>query len=112
MLTMVTEKPMQLTIVSAVPLSSGDAFCATNVEKRGESAITTAPQKRRKAINKLSKLTSKIHGEIRQHIHDRSSAMNAVRFVPTILAIYPARTQANPPIAMIRKDQTGILNPV
>ena len=49
MLTMVIENPIQFTIVRAVPLNSGDALWATKVENRGESAMTTMPQKSRKA---------------------------------------------------------------
>ena len=37
-------KPIQLTIVKAVPLYLGIAFCATSDENSGESAITTTPQ--------------------------------------------------------------------
>ena len=44
--------PIQFTMVNAVPLYFGMAFCATNVENKGESAITTIPQK----IKKLSKI--------------------------------------------------------
>ena len=86
MLIIVIEKPMQLTIVSAVPFFSAIAFCATSVEKRGESAITTIPQKTRKPINKLSYSVANIKGESRQHTHDRSNAMNAVCLVPAICA--------------------------
>lgn len=37
-------KPMQFTIVSAVPLYCASEFCATNVENCGLSATTAAPQ--------------------------------------------------------------------
>ena len=40
-------KPKQVTIVRAVPLILGGAFCATKVEKSGESKTTTAPQNNR-----------------------------------------------------------------
>ena len=45
---MVIEKQMQLTMVSEVRRDSSGAFCATNVENKGESAITASPQKKRK----------------------------------------------------------------
>jgi len=45
MLIMVIAKPIQLTIVKAVPLFSAGAFFATSVENNGESAMTTNPQK-------------------------------------------------------------------
>ena len=87
MLIIVIENPMQLTIVSTVPFISADAFWATSVDKRGESAITTIPQKIRKPINKLSNSLVNINGEIMQHPHDKSNAINAVRLVPAFSAI-------------------------
>jgi hypothetical protein len=45
-LIMVIVNPIQFTMVKAVPFSFVGAFCATKVEKRGESAITTNPQKK------------------------------------------------------------------
>ena len=48
MLTMVMANPIELTMVKAVPLHSAGAFFATRVENRGESAMTTNPQKMRK----------------------------------------------------------------
>ena len=56
---MVMENPMQFTIVKEVPLDSSGAFCATNVEKRGESAITTNPQKKRKGTSVKTELFNK-----------------------------------------------------
>ena len=41
---------MQFTIVNAVPFDFGWLFCATKVEKSGESAITTNDQKIRNEI--------------------------------------------------------------
>ena len=49
-LTIVIEKPMQLTMVSAVPLEVSGAACATSVEKSGESATTEIPQVKRNTI--------------------------------------------------------------
>lgn len=86
MLPMVNEKPMQLTIVSAVPLISAFAFCATSVEKSGESAMTTIPQKRRNPMNMNSCSKAKTNGEARQQAQERQSAIKAVRFVPTAWA--------------------------
>ena len=86
MLNIVIEKPMQLTIVSAVPFFSPIAFLATSVEKRGESAITTIPKKIRKPMNKLLNSVVNIRGDMRQHTHERSNAMNAVRLAPVICA--------------------------
>lgn len=49
---MVIEKPIQVTIVNAVPFICTGTFCATKVENSGESAITTNPQKIRKTIKR------------------------------------------------------------
>lgn len=53
---MVIENPMQFTIVSAVPLNFGMAFCATRVENKGESAMTTMPQNNKKLKKRTSEL--------------------------------------------------------
>ena len=73
---------MQFTIVSAVPLISADVFWATKVEKRGESEMTTIPQKIRKPINKISDSDFKKNGEMRQHPQDKVNAILAIRFAP------------------------------
>lgn len=52
MLIIVIAKPIQFTIVKAVPFILASALFATNVENRGESAITTNPQKNRKLKNR------------------------------------------------------------
>ena len=49
-LTIVMLKPMQVTIVSAVPLYAGSAFCATMAENCGESDTTVIPQVSRKKM--------------------------------------------------------------
>ena len=51
MLTMVIEKPMQLTIVSAEPISAFGALSAFGAENCGESPATVIPQIRRKNRN-------------------------------------------------------------
>ena len=56
MLIMVIEKPIQFTMVKAVPLNLGIAFCATSVENKGESAMTTIPQNNKKPKNKYCEL--------------------------------------------------------
>lgn len=50
MLKMVMVKPMEFTMVSAVPFVSAEALWATNVENKGESPMTTNPQKAKKVI--------------------------------------------------------------
>ena len=71
MLTIVIAKPIELIIVSAVPLVSGSVFVATKVENSGESAITTSPQNDKK-LTKTIGLLEKIKGDTRQHSPDRT----------------------------------------
>jgi len=75
-------KPMQLTIVSAVPLILASAFWATRVENIGESAMTTIPQNNKKLTNRISELILKTKGETKQHRHDKSNAKKAVILAP------------------------------
>jgi hypothetical protein len=49
-LTIVIEKPIQFTMVSAVPLEVSGAAYATRVEKSGESATTDIPQMKRNTM--------------------------------------------------------------
>jgi len=82
MLNMVIENPRQLTMVSAVPFISAGAFWATIVDKSGESATTTIPQKTRKAMNKLDCAVPKTNGEVKQQRPDKNKAMAATLRVP------------------------------
>ncbi len=82
MLIMVIEKPIQLTMVSAVPFTSESALCATNVENKGESAMTTIPQ-----IDKnISRMTiedcNNMKGERTQLIPDINKELEAMFFSP------------------------------
>ena len=86
MLIIVIAKPIEFTIVKAVPFNFEGAFCATKVEKSGESAMTTMPQKRRKAINTTSDSTRKSSGEIRQQKQDNNNEMNATCLTPIFCA--------------------------
>ena len=72
MLRMVIEKPMQFTIVIAVPLSDSGAFCAIKVENNGESAMTTNPQKSRKRIKSILFSIRKNKGVAKQHAQESS----------------------------------------
>ena len=103
---------MQFTIVNAVAFVSADVFCATKVEKRGESAITTMPQNSKKPINKFSDSDAKISGETKQQPQDKSNAINAIRFVPSFCDRYPPITQATPPIPIMKNDHNGMLNAI
>lgn len=103
MLMMVIKKPALVTIVSAVPFCSVDAFCATSVENIGESAITIHPQKTRKEI-KTIKENEKLNADKRQQIHEHNKAMKAVLLAPIFSDIYPLAIQANDPIAITQNE--------
>ena len=49
-------KPIQLTMVNAVPFESELMLCATRVENSGESAITAIPQITKKPKNSICEL--------------------------------------------------------
>lgn len=87
MLIIVIEKPMQFTMVKAVPLSLEGAFLATKVENKGESAITTIPQKTKKAIKRYSLEKLNIKGDIIQHKQDAKRKLKAVFLTPKICEI-------------------------
>lgn len=101
---------MLFTMVKDVPLESSGAFCATNVENKGESAITASPQISKNQINTITDLANKNNGESRQQVHDKSNAVVANFFVPKRCENNPLKTQANPPQAIIKKDSKGTLS--
>ena len=107
---MVIAKPIQFTIVSAVPFISAGAFCATIVEKRGESAITTIPQNIRNPTNIYPASIEKNRGDVKQHIQDSNSDQKAIFLAPKISERYPLKTQAILPIPIIKKEHMGILS--
>ena len=109
MLIIVIANPIQFTIVSAVPLIFGAALLATKVENKGESAITTIPQKSRNPTNMLKYGVVNTHGDTRQHKQERSNAIDAVVLTPDLWEMFPARTQASPPTAIILNDSNGTL---
>ena len=86
MLRMVIENPIQFTMVKAVPLSFLGAFCATKVENRAESAITTIPQKSKKSRKIVSFDIRKKSGETKQQIQESKSTEKAVLLVPNLVA--------------------------
>lgn len=83
MLKIVIEKPIQLIVVSAVPLILGSALWATMVENKGESAITTIPQKSKNTKNTVGDATWLTHGTKRQHNPESPKAIEA-----TVLGLY------------------------
>lgn len=109
MLMMVMENPMQFTMVNEVPLDSSRAFWATRVENKGESAITTNPQKKRNAISATTEELKRRSGEAKQQRQERNNERVAIFLAPKCCDNTPLQTQANPPEAMIRKENKGIL---
>ena len=73
---------MQFTRVRDVPLDCSGAFWATRVENKGESAMTTTPQKNRKAIKAEDDGLDKKKGEAKQHRQDNVSELVATFFTP------------------------------
>ena len=103
------KKPIEFTIVSAVPLSSTGTHCATKVENIGESEITVIPQNRRKKINTPLDCTPNINGEIKQQLAESSIEVKAIRFASMTKVRYALSTHAKVPIPIIAKDNKGIL---
>lgn len=106
---MVMEKPMQLTMVSDVPLDCSGAFRATSVENRGESATTNSPQKNRKLKKAKLELINKKMGDNKQQRQDSIRESVAILFAPKEVESTPLTTQAIPPEAIIRKENRGTL---
>jgi len=96
---------MQFTMVSDVPLAISGTFCATKVENKGESAITTIPQMNKKAISAGTDGLNKKNGESKQHRHDDNKARVAILFAPKYCESRPLATQAIAPQAIIKKDK-------
>ena len=105
MLTMVIAKPMQLTMVSDVPLDSGGALWATRVEKSGESAMTVTPHTKRNTSNKGTE-PDRNKGDSMQHAPEVNKAIVATFFAPYCLDTIPLSTQAGAPEAIIKNDMT------
>ena len=108
MLTMVIKKPIDVTSVKAVPLTSAGAYWATSVENWGESVMTA-----RDHINNIASITDignwNNSGESKQQTPDIINAVNAVRAVPMFWEIYPPAIQPKQPTAITIKDSNGIL---
>jgi len=73
----------------AVPLADECTFCATSVEKRGESAAIVIPQIKSNSINNHLEETIKNNGDIKQQIQDTNKAIIAVCFISFLIEIYP-----------------------
>lgn len=108
--TIVIAKPIELTMVNAVPLIDASAFCATNVESIGESAITDTPHKIKNTKNAHEGTAlPTTTGATRQQQPDSIRASSAVFEGPILLERYPAKMQEGPPIPMVTKAQNGTL---
>ena len=108
MLIIVNEKPIQLTMVKAVPMDCTSQFWATIVEKRGESAITAIPQIISNVIKMGVELIIKNIGESRQQRPDMVNAKKAVFFMPNLREIKPPKIQETVPEAIMIKENNGI----
>jgi hypothetical protein len=96
-------------IVSADPLDSSTAFCATIVENNGESAATVIPQNKRKIISSTAELPKRKRGENKQHKHELNRASVAILFGPYRRESMPLIMHAGPPLAIITKESRGTL---
>lgn len=81
MLMIVMEKPMQFTIVSALPFNSGGACKAIMVENWGESAETLMFQKKSTDKNSIGPNRKK-SGEHKQQNPENNSAPKATFLLP------------------------------
>lgn len=103
---------MQFTMVSEVPLASSATFCATSVENKGESAMTTDPQTNKKISSAKVELPNKKNGDSKQHEQERNNAVVAIFFAAKRCDNKPLATQASEPHAMIKKEKSGTFKPV
>ena len=108
MLIIVIEKPIQFTIVNAVPLSCGVVLFATRLENKGESAITLIPQITKKMIKSVGDSWN-MKGEIKQQKPEIDSAKIAIFLLSKRDDNVPPIIQPKLPIAIIEKDINEIL---
>ena len=109
-LIIVMAKPIQVTMVMAVPFSAGVALFATKEEKRGESPTTAKPQNSINTINEKVDCVVKKYGDTTQQINEASKNRNAVFLVPKCAPKYPAAMQPTAPVAIIMKLNIGKSN--
>ena len=102
---------MQFTNVSDVPLDSASAFLATNVENKGESAITTSPQKSKNAIKANADLFNRNNGEMMQHKQESNNAKVAIFLAPNFNESNPLKTQASPPQPIMMNEKSETFKP-
>ena len=76
------------------------------MENKGESAITTTPQKSRDIISTVKELTRN-SGDKKQQRQDKLREMAAILFTPKYWESIPLQMQAIAPDAMMRNDQNG-----
>lgn len=108
MLMMVIKKPILVVMVSEVPLDFSGAFCATSVEKSGESATTAIPQQKRKIISSHLFGCVKKYGDSKQQQPDRANAMAAIFFDPNLADKIPPAIQDSVPDPITKKEIRGI----
>ena len=95
-------------MVSAVLLSFSGAFCATKVESKGESAMTTIPHKSRKRTNSVSFSARKKKGETKQQQQESNNVLKAIVFVAYFLARKRLKIQAILPIEIKKRQERNI----
>ena len=69
-------------MVSELPLDASGACWATNVENKGESAITTIAQKNKKLKKRTKELAKRNSGDKRQQQHDNNKDSLAIFWAP------------------------------
>ena len=104
----VMAKPILVTMVIEVPLSSAMAFCATKVENSGESAITATLQISKNEIRIVSEGRTRINGDNKQHTQDTDNAIVATFFKPYFCEINPLPIQAKQPVPMTINESNGM----
>src|SRR5829696_1065844 len=102
MLTIVMKNPMEVTIVSAVPLYCRIVDCATRVENCGESETTVVPQINKKKRNKGC-TRAKLSGAATQQKNDVTIEIKATLLLPILFEMIPPIIQPAQPAAMTKK---------
>src|ERR1051326_81126 len=111
MLTIVIEKPIEVTIVSADPVRPSGACLATRAENWGESPTTVIPQRSMSARNHPS-ASPKKKEEKRQHAAETESGPHATFALPRRAERNPPAAHPILPAAMTANDQNEALMPV
>ncbi len=107
----VRAKPIEFWMASAPPTSAGGHALAAIAENCGESAMTVAPQIRKKNSSQPGDNASAANGSSKQQAPEIASATSATRALPAERLSMPPRMQPTAPIPMIEKASTEMLSP-